>query len=1153
MNKPIHNRSLYTLLICLTLACIAFADSSAPAWPNPTPESHPWSRWWWMGSAVDEANLSQLLEQYHQAGIGGLEICPIYGAKGYEDKFIDFLTPKWMKMLDHTITEANRLDMGIDLTTGTGWPFGGPMISKDIASAGIILKKLSYENNTLSEPLPKGKLQYLTAISSDGQKVNLTDKVKNGELHWAAPDGQWEILAAVMKSPVQKVKRSAPGGDGYVMDPYSIDSLEKYLKPFDESLAAIDSHPRCHFHDSFEYYGATWTPDFFEQFKARRGYDLRDHIEALFGIGSEGTVSRVMSDYHETISELHIDVISKWTQWCHSKGSLSRNQAHGAPANLIDLYGASDIPETEIFRSVEQKQYPMLKFSSSAAHLNGTKLVSSETFTWLNEHFQTTLADLKEATDFMFLSGINHIFFHGIPYSPKEAIWPGWQFYASVNFSPDGGLWKDLPEFNSYITRCQSILQSGKPDNDILLYLPIYDIWNSKDKLHMTFTVHNQEQWLQPSSFHRAAMELWQNGYTYDAVSDNYLAKASYKNGKIIINESEYDAIVIPHSKFMPVNTMAKLITLAQNGATILFQEQLPGDVPGLADLKNRQNRLLASLKKILPNIDDINSGKDALPQANIIKTLDNGTVMMGELLWMLQQTKISREHATDLGISFIRRARPDGYDYFLKNQGSSPTEGWVKLAKTAQSAVIMDPLFDNHIGIAKIINNKSITQVYLQLKPGQSLILRTYTNNTPAISPWQYTSTADSAVELKGTWKVKFIDGGPTLPQGQSINTLKSWTGFDDKEAERFFGTARYTLQFSKPAHTADNWTLDLGQVCNSARVTLNGTYLGTLWSKPFQVNIGPYLTHGTNTLQLDVTNLAANRIRDLDINKVDWKYFYNINLVNINYKPFDASGWPIMNSGLLGPVKLIPLQNVDPANKTKAVTSKPTLYIIGDSTVHNSTSGLMGWGDAIGNYFDQDKITVKNFARGGRSSRTFISEGLWQNIYDKLKPGDFVLMQFGHNDGGSIDTGRARASIKGTGRQTQEVTIKGKNETVHTYGWYMSKYITDTKAKGATPIVVSQVPRNRWINGKIELVSDSYGKWARESAETNNAIFIDLNTLVAKIYSRNTKAELDELYFPTDHTHTSRAGAQLNAKTLIKAILQIKDCPLSESIISE
>lgn len=234
----------------------------------------------------------------------------------------------------------------------------------------------------------------------------------------------------------------------------------------------------------------------------------------------------------------------------------------------------------------------------------------------------------------------------------------------------------------------------------------------------------------------------------------------------------------------------------------------------------------------------------------------------------------------------------------------------------------------------------------------------------------------------------------------------------------------------------------------------------------------------------------------------------------------------------------------------------SLPTLFLIGDSTVNTPTKGQQGWGAPVPAFFDQSKITVLNRARGGRSSRTFLTEGLWDQVRDSLKPGDFVLMQFGHNDGGPLGDGRARASLKGNGEETQEVDNKttGKKETVHTYGWYLRKYITDTKAKGATPIVLSLIPRNIWKDGKVVRAANDYGKWAAETAKAENVAFINLNEIIAKHYEEAGQQKVADTYFtPTDHTHTTPEGAKLNAACVVEGIRSLKDCPLVNYLLPE
>jgi rhamnogalacturonan acetylesterase len=224
------------------------------------------------------------------------------------------------------------------------------------------------------------------------------------------------------------------------------------------------------------------------------------------------------------------------------------------------------------------------------------------------------------------------------------------------------------------------------------------------------------------------------------------------------------------------------------------------------------------------------------------------------------------------------------------------------------------------------------------------------------------------------------------------------------------------------------------------------------------------------------------------------------------------------------------------------------PTLFIIGDSTVKNSGANVQGWGDPIADLFDQSKIKVVNRARGGRSSRTFQSEGLWDQVRAEMKRGDFLLMQFGHNDGGPVnDESRARGSLPGTGNEIEEISnrVTKQYEIVHTYGWYMRKYVKDAKAKGVTVIVVSQVPRNIWIEGKVERIADTFGGWAESSARSEGAFFIDLNEIVARKYESIGPEKISKDYFFGDHTHTSPTGALLNAQSVVEGLRALRKCP--------
>ncbi|GGK77829.1 rhamnogalacturonan acetylesterase [Rufibacter glacialis] len=226
----------------------------------------------------------------------------------------------------------------------------------------------------------------------------------------------------------------------------------------------------------------------------------------------------------------------------------------------------------------------------------------------------------------------------------------------------------------------------------------------------------------------------------------------------------------------------------------------------------------------------------------------------------------------------------------------------------------------------------------------------------------------------------------------------------------------------------------------------------------------------------------------------------------------------------------------------------TKPTLYIIGDSTVRNTGDGYGGWGSYIAELFDTTRISVSNQAMAGRSTRTFLKEKRWDKVLATLKPGDFVIMQFGHNEGSVPDTSKAgyRGVLRGTGEETKELIWKdGEKEVVHTYGWYLRKFVREAKAKGATPIIASMIPRNQWKEGKVVLANQDFGKWAAETAQAENILFIDLNKITAAKYDKLGPEQVKAL-FPTDHTHTNPQGARINAASVVEGLKMNKKHPL-------
>lgn len=824
------------------------------SWPEIAAECRPWTYNWWPGSAVDRENLARELRRYAEAGLGGIHIVPIYGAKGAEARYVEYLSPAWLELLDAAISEARSLGLGADMTMGTGWCFGGPNIPKELGG-------WRFEVRALEDPPGKKVIQ-------------------------AVPEGF-------------AVKRAAPGGAGPMLNPFDPEAMRTYLERFTLAFAAYrGAVPRALYHDSFEY-RSSWMPNLLEEFARRRGYRLEAELDAFAGDPrADDRAARVRADYKETLSDLMIeDVFPQWVRWCRERGIRTRNQAHGSPGNILDLYALADIPETEMFgrgerdplrsrfdeRFGEGDRSPLVsKFASSAAHVAGRRLVSAETGTWLAEHFTETLEELKCLSDLLFAAGANHLFYHGTCYSPDDAAWPGWLFYASTQMNPRNPIWRDAPALNAYIARVQSVLQAGSPDGDILLYWPIHDFWHEDPRLVVGSSVHDRS-WLEGRPIGRTARRLWDRGYAFDYISDRLLLGASAgEGGSIRVPGGTYRAIVVPPCARMPLGTLEKLLDLAEAGCAVIFEERLPSDVPGFGDLEARRARL-----------------------REVLARGARGLVVASDLEQALGAAGIPREPIVDgSGVLCIRRRHAAGRHYFIANQSASVLSGFRALATRARSAVVLDPL-SGRAGVARLRRGEGgRAEVFLRLEPGHALILRTFEDREVAGEAWRFLVPGEEAFEVRGPWRVSFVAGGPELPRPYEAESLESWTRSGDPAAERFAGTARYEARFSAPPGPGP-WILDLGQVRHSARVRLNGAELGTLILPPYQIEV-PRLEPGENALEIEVTSLAANRIRDLDRRKVPWRIFHDINFVDIRYRPFDASDWPLFDAGLLGPVRL-------------------------------------------------------------------------------------------------------------------------------------------------------------------------------------------------------------------------------------------------------
>ncbi|NQU52912.1 MAG: hypothetical protein HQ522_10285 [Bacteroidetes bacterium] len=869
-----NSKLLLFLMVFITSQFVVSCSSEKVNWPEPTQESKPWTRWWWPNSAVDKENIKRELQEFADAGIGGVEITPIYGVVGEEERDIDYLSAEFIEMLKFTIAEANKLGLGVDLPPGSGWRCGGPFVPQEKGLWNLRVEKFNLkagESWELSEEMENAAA--ISFVSLDGETQVLKPEVK------FKANNRGTVYVALRINSGNKVKRPAKGGAGWAIDTFNKEITDWYLNEFWQKLGIDEGKLRCFFHDSFEYTG-DFTTHFTEEFEKRRGYNLAEYLYVLAGdCEDKEIVARVKSDYRETLADLVLEsFIQPMTNWANKHKSMNRNQAHGSPGNILDLYAACDIPETEIFQTLNETSLDVFvnKFASSAANVTGQKLVSSESFTWLQEHWTVTPSDLVQATNRFFLAGVNHMFFHGTCYSPEDDVWPGWLFYASTQLNNRNPLWREMPTLFTYIERSQNILQKSKSQNDLLIYWPYYDVAASEGRMFNHIGVNKDAGWFYDHPISELSEKIMGEGFTHDYISDKQLLNCKVLNGEIVSSgNSTYKAIVIPKTEFIPVATLKQLEKFIANGGKVYFDEYLPKSVPGMNELENRVGQL-----------------------TEVKSTISKGK-WVGNVIALLANDNVSCENSlAEKGFHYLKMKLNNEDWYMVFNTGTTMKDEWVELNSSAKSYVFLNPM-NGEISKA----DKKGNSIRIQLEREQALFIKCAQTAVEAPSFFYDEGTKQPTID-GGLWRIEFTEGGPVYPGNLQVDDLLSWTKIGDQESWRYSGSARYAMEFnwSEKSNVA---ILNLGDVRDCARVNLNGEELGTLLGPVFKMKL-ENLIQGENKLEIEVTNVAANRIRDLDKRGIIWRKFKDINLVNIDYKPFDASVWEIRDAGLLGPVTI-------------------------------------------------------------------------------------------------------------------------------------------------------------------------------------------------------------------------------------------------------
>jgi hypothetical protein len=837
-------------------------------------------RWWWFGPAVTNRGLEREMRLMKAGGIGGFEVQPVYPlalddpAKGIKN--LRYLSPEFLDAVRFTSETAKKLGLRMDMTLGSGWPYGGPHITPDLASGRLRVERRSvpWGSSRMTIPIMPDGGGLIAAFAAVGERdwIRLQREGDHMILPEAAKPGV-EILFFFAGLTGQRVKRPAVGAEGYVLDHLNRAAIEKHMAEVGEKLVAAAGPGGIHafFCDSLEVYGASWTHDVLQEFRKRRGYDLTPLLPKLV-VDSEPQSSQVRHDFARTISEFATErFIAPLHDWCRRHGVLLRMQNYGTPPVTLASHAFVDLPEGE---GAHWNGFSASRWASSASHAYGRQVTSAETWTWLHSPvFRATPLDMKQEADQHFLMGINQLVGHGWPYTPESVGPPGWSLYAAGVFNDRNPWWNVMPDVSMYLARVSFMLRQGAPANDIALYAPNADAWAEMrpPRMHLNEVV---SQRIGP----RLIPRLLAAGYNFDLVDDGILVSlSSIAHGRLTIGDHGYRAVVLPGVVRMPEETKARLRKFVASGGVLVATRSAPRGVPAvLAEEDETLAKMLNA--RLAPDV----AFTPAAPQ-----------------------------------VGFIRRSTPDGEIYFLANTGNTRVR-----ARAAFRVHAMNPewwdLMTGDVRPALVAGRTGQrTMVDLDLEPyGSRLVV--FSKSAAAKVSESADPPTFAPLDLNGNWEVTFQNTGAKVV----MDKLRSWA--DDPATRHYSGIVVYRKSFTPPgAFVAAGARVVLrfgeavpeeiasnksgarlaGPVREAAVVHVNGKRAASVWAPPYEVDVSGLLRAGVNQLRIEVANTAMNQMAGappLNYKELDARYGRRFDMQDLNLVQ-------ALPSGLLGSLQLV------------------------------------------------------------------------------------------------------------------------------------------------------------------------------------------------------------------------------------------------------
>ncbi|WP_158944217.1 glycosyl hydrolase [Granulicella sp. S190] len=900
-------------------------------------------RWWWFGPAVTKPEITHELEQMKAEGIGGVEIADLYALElddpgtGFHNQ--PFLSDEHIAMLKFAGEEARRLGLRVDVTLGSGWPFGGPHIPIT-QNAGVLRSEViapkEGETSVLLPSLTAGE-KLIAAFTVSGQDstsslAGATQIPIEGATQTRLPlptgTAAKSVLFFISSRTGMVVKRPSVGAEGFVLDHYDSVAVANHLHTVGDRLlqAFPDQPPYAVFSDSLEVAGSNWTGDFLVEFKKRRGYDLTPHLPSLIGDTGADTFA-VRHDWGKTLTEL-IDerYMAEVQRWAHSHNTQFRSQTYGNPPVTIASYRFADLIEGEgAANPMMWRSFSWTRWAASAGHIYDKPVVSSETWTWLHSpSFRAVPLDMKAEADMHFLQGINQLIGHGWPYSPENLVEPGQRMYAAASFNAHNPWSFAMPEVATYLQRVSYILRQGKPAANVALYMPNDDAWASFNAVRELPSSANpitgpsapglntNSVGSTPPNPYLANAAAWGNvsidgsikamldkdlvgtildaGFSLDFIDPSVISRVG----------SRYPVLVVPNVSRIDLSTYRVIESYAKAGGIVIAVGKAPSLASGLTEAAQDSPEIQAITQRLFQDLNHL--GHLVQNDADLRTAL----LQFGkpEVNYDTQQSSVG----------FMHRKLPDGDLYFVANTSNVPQLLKASFAHSSKKAEWWDPFTGEN---AAIKDGDHITEM---IEPYGSRLL--YFSNSAATfvtSPKAKSEGRRMQMDISTGWKLTIGNRAPI-----QLARLGSWT--DSPELSYFSGTGLYEKEIilDKAVLTSGPIYLDFGPtkpievaatgrvvrtqalleapVRDVAEVSLNGTKVGTVWCPPYRIDVSKYLHAGSNSLSVKVANTA--------INELSGETQPSLRLLRAlhgnTFQPQDMDDLKPLSSGLLGPISL-------------------------------------------------------------------------------------------------------------------------------------------------------------------------------------------------------------------------------------------------------